>query len=298
MQRCNGAKVTFIGFGALEIGRDWGMGDDTARPAEDEAIEITRGVLNLGINIIDTASAYLLSEERIGKAVAQRRTEYFLASKCGEYSQYDEQTTAYDFSYEAVTASIDNSLALLQTDCIDLMQIHFGPEQQRVIDEGETVRAMKDAKAAGKIKALGASCDGDYARQCIASGDFDVMQMNYSLLDTSNEANIAACAAKGIGVFVRTGLGRGKLTPKILRDGELAAIQDEAEQDKLAALLDLVESDGELLMAVAIQFLHANPGVSSALLGSKSVAHVEHNLQLAELALPEGLLDQAIAICS
>lgn len=101
----------------------------------------TRGLLadgrDLGINVLDTASAYLLSEERIGNAVADRRSEYFLASKCGEYSNYEEQTTGYDFSYGAVSASIDNSLKLLQTDVIDLMQIHFGPDQQKVIDDGE-----------------------------------------------------------------------------------------------------------------------------------------------------------------
>jgi aryl-alcohol dehydrogenase-like predicted oxidoreductase len=286
-----------VGFGALEIGRDWGMGD-AERPAEADAIDVTRGVLDLGINILDTASAYLLSEERIGKAVPERRAEYFLASKCGEYSNLADQTTAYDFSYEAVSRSIDNSLALLKTDCIDLMQIHFGPDIQKVIDEGETVRAMKDAKAAGKIKALGASCDGDFARQCIESGDFDVMQMNYSLLDRGNEPNIASCAAKGIGVFVRTGLGRGKLTPKILREGELEVISGDSERAKLSALIELVGGDGNLLMALAIQFLHANPGVSSALLGSKSLAHVAHDLELAEMELPAGMLDKAISICS
>eukprot|EP01052_Picozoa_sp_SAG31_P037961 SAG31_NODE_4987_length_2819_cov_1.180147_2_plen_103_part_00 len=94
------------------------------------------------------------------------------------------------------------------------MQIHFGPDTQKVIDDGETVRAMKDARSAGKIKYLGGSCEGDYARQCIESGDFDVMQMNYSLLDRSNEANIKACAAKGIGVFVKT----GAMAPNILAD--------------------------------------------------------------------------------
>ena len=225
--RCGNAGVTFIGFGGLEIGRDWGVGEgahggswgakgDPTRPEEEEAIAVTQGVLDLGIGVLDTASAYLLSEERIGKAVSDRRDEYFLASKCGEYSLYAEQTTAYDFSYEAVSKSIDNSLELLQTDVIDLMQIHFGPDQQQVIDDGETVRAMQDAKKAGKIRYLGASCDGDIARQCIESGDFDVMQMTYSLLEMQNDENIQLAYQKGIGVFVKTGLGRGKLTPKVL----------------------------------------------------------------------------------
>lgn len=120
--RCEGARVTFVGFGALEIGRDWGLGGDTARPAEADAIAVTRGVLDLGINLLDTASAYLLSEERIGKAAADRRAQYFLASKCGEYSIYGEQTTAYDFSYEAVSRSIDRSLELLR--CVRQLPVH------------------------------------------------------------------------------------------------------------------------------------------------------------------------------
>eukprot|EP01047_Picozoa_sp_COSAG01_P079340 COSAG01_NODE_15013_length_1385_cov_1.798600_2_plen_170_part_01 len=92
------------------------------------------------------------------------------------------------------------------------MQIHFGPDKQKVIDEGETVRAMLDAKRAGKIRFLGASCDGDYARQCIEMGVFDVVQLAYSLIDRANEANIEACRAAGIGVFVRCALPTLKLS--------------------------------------------------------------------------------------
>eukprot|EP01052_Picozoa_sp_SAG31_P037962 SAG31_NODE_4987_length_2819_cov_1.180147_3_plen_154_part_00 len=80
-----------------------------------------KGVLDLGINVLDTASAYLLSEERIGRAASERRSEYFLASKCGEYSNYEAQTTGYDFSYDAVSKSIDRSLRLLNVEQIDLV---------------------------------------------------------------------------------------------------------------------------------------------------------------------------------
>src|SRR5690348_13028834 len=110
-----GANVTFIGFGALEIGRDWGIGDpsEKTRPEEEEAGKLLNSVLDLGINIIDSARAYHRSEERIGKFVAKRRAEYFLATKCGEHST--EPTTYYDFSYKAVKDSIDLSLKLLNT---------------------------------------------------------------------------------------------------------------------------------------------------------------------------------------
>lgn len=127
---------------------------------------------------------------------------------------------------------------------------------------------MLDARAAGKIRFLGASCEGDIARQCIESGHFDVMQMNYSLLDMSNATNIELCREKGIGVFVKTGLGRGKLTPKVLT--ELDSLQGE-EKRKISALLSLCKNDGDTLMALAIQFLHSTAGISSVLLGSKSL---------------------------
>ena len=105
------------------------------------------------LNLVDTASAYHASEERIGLHISSRRSEYILASKCGEHSR--EPQTYYDFSYRAIADSIDRSLELLQTDRIDLMQIHFGPNPAKVLDDGETVVAMKDVQAAGKVTLLG-----------------------------------------------------------------------------------------------------------------------------------------------
>lgn len=137
--------------------------------------------LDLGINLLDTARAYHRSEERIGQAVAHRRPEYVLASKCGEHST--EPSTYYDFSYEAIKRSIDLSLELLKTDKIDLMQIHFGPEPEAVLADGGCVRVMKEARAEGKIGYLGASPPTHLLEACIESGDFDVLQVHYNLIE-------------------------------------------------------------------------------------------------------------------
>ena len=99
----------------------------------------------------------------------------------------------------------------LGTDVIDLMQIHFGPDPRIVVDDGETVAAMKDARAEGKIRFLGASTGGEIALRCIASGDFDVLQLEYSLTNRSDEGVIRLCGAQGIGVLVRGGLAYGRL---------------------------------------------------------------------------------------
>ena len=99
--------VTSVGFGALEIGRDWGLGTEETllRPEDGEAEEVLQTVLDVGINLIDTASAYHRSEERIGRFLHDRRQEYLLASKCGEHSR--EPNTYYDYSYAGIAGSID-----------------------------------------------------------------------------------------------------------------------------------------------------------------------------------------------
>jgi len=287
-----GMDVTFIGFGALEIGRDWGLGDaDEKRSPDDEAAgEVLRAVLDLGINLIDTASAYHRSEERIGRTIAGRRGEYVLASKCGEHS--DEPRTFYDFSYAGISASIDRSLRLLQTDVIDLMQIHFGPDPEGVLDRGETVAAMKDAQRAGKVRFLGASIDGALATRCIESGDFDVMQLGYSLVAQSNTENIRLARSKGIGVLIRSGLAAGALTSRVIPH-----LNDEVRHiDKVRKLLALVGGDGDALTSLALNFLYENDGISSVLVGSKRVAHVKANLDLLERPVDPEVMAQAIEI--
>lgn len=278
-------EVTFIGFGALSIGRDWGLADKE-RPDEKEAGIVLNSVLDLGINLVDTASAYHRSEERIGNSISNRRTEYILASKCGEHN--DEPSTFYDFSYKAIKDSIDRSLTLLKTNVIDLMQIHFGPEPEKVIAEGETVRAMRDAQKEGKIRYLGASIDGELAKQCILSGDFDVMQMEYHLLNQENEDNIKLCEENGLGVLIRTGLGRGLLTSR--------ALQAEFKPAKLEQLLELVNNDGDLLSTLALNFLYENKGISSVLIGTKNLEHFRKNIELLEKEFDKELLAQAIKI--
>ncbi|WP_210366485.1 aldo/keto reductase [Bacillus sp. REN3] len=278
-------EVTFIGFGALSIGRDWGIADK-GRPDEKEAGKVLNSVLDLGINLVDTASAYHRSEERIGKFISSRRKQYILASKCGEHN--DEPGTYYDFSYKAIRESIDRSLALLKTDTIDLMQIHFGPDPEKVIAEGETVRAMKEAQKEGKIRYLGASIDGSLAKKCILSGDFDVMQMEYHLLNQENEENIKLCNEQGLGVFIRTGLGRGLLTSR--------ALQAELKPAKLKKMLELVNNDGDVLTSLALNFLHENKGISSVLIGTKNIKHLEKNIELLEKQFDPNLLKKAIEI--
>ena len=288
VKRMDGTEVTFLGFGALEIGRNWGMGNDTNIPDEEMAGKVLNTALDIGINIIDTASAYHRSEERIGKYISGRRNEFVLATKCGEHS--NEPHTYYDFSYDGISNSIDKSLKLLKTDVIDLLQIHFGPDPEGTLDKGDTVRAMKDAQKAGKVKFLGASIDGDLAKRCIMSGDFDVMQMGYNLVHQGNEENIKLAKSLGIGVLIRSGLGNGLLTQRVVSNMDKLG---ERDRRIITGLLELIEGDTDKLTALALDFLYENDGISSVLAGTKKLSNLMKNADLLEMRFPSEIKEAA-----
>jgi aryl-alcohol dehydrogenase-like predicted oxidoreductase len=292
-----GSQVSVLGLGALEIGRDWGLGDAAARRRCDEptALAVVDETLRLGITCIDTARAYHRSEERVGLALQDRRDQVFLATKCGEHSR--EPDTYYDFSYDAITESVAESLRLLRTDQVDLLQIHWGPAEHEQRLWQETVPAMQAARDTGKTRLLGASCPTNQIERCIESGAFDVLQVSYNLLDRSAEAGIAAAAEAGLGIIVRDGLGAGRLTPRVCATLD----QDERLARRLLPLLRLVGSDeagievaAARLPAIALAFLLRNPGVSSILVGTKSPQHLRDDVAALSESLPDGLLDQAV----
>jgi len=136
------------------------------------------------------------------------------------------------------------------------MQIHFGPDPVKVLDDGETVAAMKDARAAGKIKLLGASTGGGIAQRCIESGDFDVLQVDYSLLSRRDEPLVKLCGERGIGVLIRGGLGGGRLTPRVISHLDRF---DSGFRTRISTLLELVDGNADMLVALALKFLHRNP---------------------------------------
>lgn len=276
-------EVSLLGFGALEIGRNWGIGPEATRerPDPDESSALLHHVLDKGITLIDTAAAYHLSEERIGFALTARRSEYFLATKCGEHNQ--EPGTYYDFSSKAITESIASSLEKLQTSQIDLIQIHFGPNPQQVLDSGQTLRAMKAAQEKGQVRFLGASCDLDVAYQIIESQDYDVIQLTYNLLDRRAEDTIKKAADRDIGVLVRFPLAMGWLTPRA------DALKDTSpdQWQRIRPYLEIVGQDIQLLPRLALQFIARLPEVSSILVGTKSKDHLNQAIAALDTPLPD-----------
>ena len=287
-------EVSEIGFGALEIGRPWGLPieGDFAIPSERDVEVLLDRLLELGINFIDTAPAYMLSEERLGRLLKHRRKELYLASKCGEY--FDGYESRYDFSTAGTLQFIEASLKRLKTDYFDLVQIHCGPDEVETIRRGEALEGMLRAKRQGKARWVGASCEVDGARAALEMNAYDVLQLPYNLLcrsiegnDPSGDSVLSRAARLGVGIIAREPLARGKLTHKIRQ----APDGDAAVQKARAFLANLEQRGvGTPLSQIAIQFVLRRPEVGMVLVGTRNARHLEDAVQAAARPLDTELL--------
>jgi aryl-alcohol dehydrogenase-like predicted oxidoreductase len=278
-----GLLVSEIGFGALEIGRDWGIpvGDDFGRPDEAEAIQALNAALDAGITFIDTAPAYELSEERIGKAISHRRNEFILATKVGERKNDGEQSL-YDYSAKATTAFIEQSLKRMKTDVLDLVQIHSAPIE--VIRKGETLGALVKAQEQGKIRFIGMTGSVEAAIEAVNDGLYDTVQVSYNIVYRDPEKKLLPlCRERNIGVIIKDGLGAGRLTSKA------KALPDDRRDDRVRAeRLEKAFVEGswhpaklipaKSLAELALRWLLANRAVTTVIAGSRKIDHITKNV--------------------
>ncbi len=272
-----GLQISEIGFGALEIGRDWGVvPSDRSKPDEETSIHMLERALELGITFIDTAMAYVKSEERIGKALASgrlRRDAFILATKAGE--RFDEANgSVYDYSYDGITRSVQDSFTRLQVDRVELLQIHTAPLE--VVRAGDALRALEDFRKAGRCDYVGASFSDEPAcAEAIRSGAYDTIQITYNLLArTQAERLLILARAADVGVIVKLPLAKGALSSK-------ASLLSPAEQERVAPYRFL-ERPGQTLAQAALRFVLSHPAVTCAIPGSKRVEHLEANVAIAD----------------
>lgn len=239
-------RVTPIGYGAFKIGRNEGIKypQGYALPSDGDVERLLNGVLDLGVNLIDTAPAYGTSEERIGRAIGHRRREYVLSTKVGE--NFEGGRSTYDFSAAAVRASVERSLRRLRTDVLDVAYIHSDGRDVWIMRQTDVVETLADLKAAGKIRAIGMS--GKTVEGARAAMEWaDVLAVTLHEEDRSHEAVVSEAAKKGVGVVVKKGLASGHLDA-----------------------------------GKAIGYVLGQSGVSSLLVGSLSLEHMAANVRAAE----------------
>ena len=164
-----GMDVSLLGFGGAEIGY--------GQAAQATVDRLLGEALDAGLNVIDTAECYLTSEALIGHAVAHRRREVYLLTKCGHASGLPWP----DWDPRLLTPSIERSLQRLRTDAVDVVQLHSCAAD--VLCQGDVIDVLQRAREAGKTRYLGYSGDGEAARYAIACGAFDTLQTSLNIAD-------------------------------------------------------------------------------------------------------------------
>src|SRR5215510_5695211 len=296
-----GLQVSVVGFGC------WPMaGDRYGAIEDDEAVKAIHRALDRGVNCVDTAPAYGggHSEEVVGRALAGRRRDVILVTKCGVRVPPPGQLGPLrDSSRANILREIDASLKRLRTDWVDVLLVHW-PDKATPIEE--SMRALDEVVASGRARFVGVSnFTGPMLAECMRTRRVDVQQVGYHMFDRRQEAEtFPYCLDQGIGVMGYGSLGHGLLTGAFSSDTTFDPARDWRgngvafgqpifRRDNFVANLGVVERlrrevaapRGVPLSQIALAWVLANPAVSTALVGARTPAEVDANDAGAELTL-------------
>jgi aryl-alcohol dehydrogenase-like predicted oxidoreductase len=183
-------QVSVLGFGGSEIGYE--------DASEETVAKLLNSALDAGLNVIDTAECYQGSEELIGKAVGNRRQDFYLFTKCG----HPRGIGSEDWSIPSLLESIERSLQRLKTDCLDLIQLHSCSES--VLRKGDAITAMQSAREKGYTRHIGYSGDSLAAKFAVECGAFDVLQTSINIADQEAlELTLPLARKKQIGIIAK-----------------------------------------------------------------------------------------------
>ncbi|QXE35698.1 aldo/keto reductase [Streptomyces sp. GMY02] len=298
-----GIKVSPYCLGAMMFGA-LGNAD------HDDAARIIHKALDAGINFVDTADAYSRgeSEEVVGKALKGRRDNVVLATKA--HLPMGDDPNQRGNSRRWLVRALEDSLRRLGTDHVDLFQIHR-PAPDTDIEE--TLSALTDLVRAGKVRAIGTSTfpasdivEAQWVAERRGFQRFRVEQPPYSILDRGIEREVLpVCERYGMGAMVYSPLAKGLLTGRY-RKGRpadthragfgLKHLGDERRLDAVEQLIPLAEEAGMPLAHLAIAFAISHPGVTAAIIGPRTMDHLDDLLAGAGAVLTDDLLDRIDAI--
>nr|ACJ38539.1 galactose dehydrogenase [Oncidium hybrid cultivar] len=291
-----GLKLSCIGFGASPLGNVFGL------VSHNDALSAVRRALELGINFFDTSPYYgaTLSETVLGNCLhelAVPRGDIIVSTKCGRYAD------GFDFSAERVRRSIDESLARLRLDYVDILHCHdveFGSLDQIV---EETIPALQRIKAEGKARFVGITGLPlgvfRYVLDRVGVGSVDVIlsYCHYSVNDSTLGDLIPYLREKGVGVITASPLAMGLLTESGPPDWHPAS--PELKSACRAAAVHCKEK-GTNISKIALQYSLMNEDISTVLVGMNSLAHVEDNVgcaaELRNAGIDEEILQEVEAI--
>ncbi|MDT0320006.1 aldo/keto reductase [Streptomyces millisiae] len=291
-----GIKVSPYGLGTLMLATAMGN-------APEDSARVIHKALDAGINLIDTADAYGDSEEVVGQALKGRRDDVVLATKFGRPTGQDPNRRGG--SRRWIVAAVENSLRRLRTDHIDLYQLHF-PDPDTEVEE--TLSALTDLLRSGKVRAIGAShtptadiVEAQWVAERRGLARFSTEQPHYSLLNRGIERELLPVTQRfGMGTLVWGPLGQGLLTGRVragqdntlLRAGLMGHLNDERRLETVERLIVLAGEAGLPITHLAMAFTIAHPGVTSALIGARTMDHLDGLLSGLDVTLTDDLLDR------
>lgn len=294
---CSDLNISVIGYGAWGIGGKpfWKIESD-----EDSILSIEKAV-DLGINFFDTAPVYGFghSERLLGKALCHKRKDVIIATKCGlRWKSEELRAIEKRASRESILEEIDLSLQRLQTDYIDLYQVHW-PDENTPIEE--TMEALLEIQKAGKIRHIGVS---NYSvgqmKESLKHGQFVSQQPMYSMLEREIENEILPfCLENNIGIICYSSLASGILTGKYdentrFRDwrglniiGHFTGDVFKSHIKKVKEITKIAQKLGKTTAQLAINWLIHRKGVTTALVGVKNPGQVEQNISAVGWTIPD-----------
>jgi len=266
-----GLEVTQLGYGSMGIRgpRTWGV-----RVVDDEQAErILNLVLDAGINFIDTAPDYGISEQRIGQFLSRRRDEYYLATKCGcAYTQHDDHLEIdHVWKQDVIERNLETSLQRLQTDTIDLLQFHGG-DAETLQREG-LIELLQSFQEQGLIRHIGMSNKLPHLPALIDLGLFDTFQIPYSCLAPEHHEWITRAGESGAGVIIRGGIAHGGPDAEIERP-QLNDVWKNANLDELL-------QDGMTRAELILRYTLSHPHCHTTIVGTCNEEHLRENLAAA-----------------
>jgi aryl-alcohol dehydrogenase-like predicted oxidoreductase len=267
-----GFEVSVLGFGGGPVG--------FLETDREDVNKLLNTLLDRGVNLIDTAAVYLGSEEAIGEAVGHRRKEYVLVSKCGRKMDGLEGEA---WSATMVSQTVDRALRRLRTDHLDVMLLHSCDLE--TLKKGEALGALAKAQEAGKIRFYGYS--GDNAAAVYAAGlpEVSVIETSVNICDFANIDNLLPLTQRNdIGVLAKRPVANAAWRTAAEQRGMYATYA----QTYSKRLADMAITPADLGYAgepnnawpeIALRFTLAQPGVTSAIVGTTQHANVERNLE-------------------
>ncbi|GAB2648372.1 aldo/keto reductase [Kribbella swartbergensis] len=295
-----GIQVSPYSLGTMMFGA---MGN----PDHDESIRIIHRALDAGINFLDTADVYSVGESEVivGKALKGRRDDVVLASKV-HYPMGDDPNHRGNSRRWIITA-VENSLRRLQTDHLDLYQIH---RPDPTVDIEETLSALSDLIHSGKVRAIGSSTfpaaeivEAQWVAERRGLERFRTEQPPYSILNRSIERDVLPVARRyGMGTLVWSPLAQGLLTGRHRKGDQIGATHraelmpqhftHERKLDVVEQLIPLADKAGLPMTHLAMAFAIAHPGVTSAIIGPRTMEQLDDLLAGADVTLDDDILDQ------